>query len=114
MHFSRRNFLRQSIASAAGLAALNVFPEGMPFGELHTTRRPEEIILKPSRGTPPKESIRFSVIGLNHDHIYGMAGAIINGGGILVSVYAREPELLKPFTKRFPGVRVAEREKEIL
>lgn len=114
MHFSRRNFLRQSIASAAGLAALNVFPEGMPFGKLHTTRRPEEIILKPSRGTPPKESIRFSVIGLNHDHIYGMAGAIINGGGKLVSVYAREPELLKPFTKRFPGVRVAESEKEIL
>ncbi len=114
MHFSRRKFLRKSLTSAAGLAAINVFPEGMPFGNLHKTSYPEEIILRPATGTNPKESIRFSVIGLNHDHIYGMAGAIINGGGKLVSVYAREPELLKPFTKRFPGVRIAESEKEIL
>jgi len=114
MQFNRRKFLRQSFASAAGLAALNGFPEGLYHMNLHKTSRPEEIILKPSQRYDPKESISFSVIGLNHDHIYGMVGALINGGGKLISVYAAEPELLKAFTKRFPGVKVAGGEKEIL
>jgi len=54
------------------------------------------------------------VIGLNHSHIYGMTNALIRGGGKLVSVYAREPELLAGFTKRYPNVRVAGSEEEIL
>ncbi|HOS72913.1 MAG TPA: Gfo/Idh/MocA family oxidoreductase, partial [Bacteroidales bacterium] len=114
MQSSRRKFLRKSLASAAGLAAINAFPEGLPFGNLHTTSYPEEIILRPATVRTPGESIRFSVIGLNHDHIYGMSDALIRGGGKLVSVYAPEPELLKTFTKRFPGVRIAGSEKEIL
>ncbi len=82
--------------------------------DLHNTLMPDEIILKPSRRPDPKGSIRFSVIGLNHNHIYGMTDALIKGGGKLVSVYAAEPELLKVFTKRFSGVKVAGSEKEIL
>jgi predicted dehydrogenase len=61
-----------------------------------------------------KESIRFSVIGLNHDHIYGMVNALITGGGQIVKVYAREPALLQAFTRRFPGVVAAKSEEEIL
>ncbi len=114
MQFNRRKFLRQSLASAAGLAAINTFPEGLSYMNLNNTLRPEEIILKPAGRPDPKGSIRFSVIGLNHSHIYGMTSALIAGGGKLVSVYAAEPELVKVFTKRFPGVKVAGNEKEIL
>jgi predicted dehydrogenase len=61
---------------------------------------------------PPR--IRFSVINVNHSHIYGMARAVINGGGELVAVYAKEPDLLAQFTKAFPQVKVAANAKEIL
>ncbi len=59
-----------------------------------------------------KPRIRFSVIGLNHGHIYGQTRAVI--GGELVSFYAREPELASSFSKQFPQARLARGEKEIL
>ncbi len=114
MKSNRRNFFRQSLASVSGLAAASMFP-GDLFGRgLHSTSRPEEIILKPGKRMQPKDSIRFSVIGLNHGHIYGMVNALITGGGKLVAVYSREPELLPGFTKRYPDVKVAKSEEEIL
>ncbi len=63
------------------------------------------------RATP---KIRFSVIGINHSHIYGQVGAVIRGGGELVAVHAREPELLAAFTKQLPQARVVKDEREIL
>jgi predicted dehydrogenase len=68
-------------------------------------------ILLPTR-TPP--SVRFSVIGLNHDHITGMTNAVIRGGGELVAVYAKEPELAAAYAKRFPQVKIARSEQEVL
>ena len=64
------------------------------------------------RMTPP--SVRFSVIGLNHSHITGMSRAVIRGGGELVAVYAKEPELAAAFVKEFPQAKVARSEQEIL
>jgi predicted dehydrogenase len=64
------------------------------------------------RMKPP--SIRFSVIGVNHDHINGMANAVIRGGGELVAVYAKEPELAAAFVKRFPQTKLARSEQEVL
>jgi predicted dehydrogenase len=58
--------------------------------------------------------IRFSVISINHGHIYGMVNAVIKGGGELVAVYAMEPDLLAAFTKAFPQAKVANSAKEIL
>jgi len=113
MKSDRRNFIWQSFASAAGLAA-GFFPAEIFGRGLHKTSRPEEIIIKPVPRPLPKESIRFSVIGLNHGHIYSMTDAVIDGGGELVSVFAPEPDLLKAFTKRYPKVKVAGSEKEIL
>ncbi len=43
-----------------------------------------------------------------------MTSALIRGGGQLVSVYAKEPDLLKGFTRSFPGVKIASGEDEIL
>lgn len=114
MKVNRRNFIRQSFASAAGIAGINMFPAGLYGHDLKGTSRPDEIILKPGKRSVTKESIRFSVIGLNHDHIYGMVNALINGGGKLTAVFAPEPELLQRFIKRYPNVKVAENEDEIL
>lgn len=114
MHFNRRNFLRNSLASVTGLAATTMLPNDLFAGNLHQTNRTEEIMVKPGTRTAPKESIRFSVIGLNHGHIFGMVDSLIEGGGTLVAVYSREPELLPGFTKRFPNVKVAKSEAEII
>jgi len=114
MESNRRNFLRHSFASATGLAAATLLPDQL-FGQgLPLTGRPEEIILPREPRPGPKEKIRFSVIGLNHSHIYGMVNALKEGGGELVAVYSKEPELLADFTRRYPNVKVARSEAEIL
>lgn len=113
MESNRRNFLRQSLASASGLAAAAMMPSDL-FGQANFANRPEEIILKPDNRLAPKDSIRFSVIGINHSHIMGMVDSLIGGGGQIVSVYSREPELLPDFTRRFPKAKVAKSEEEIL
>ena len=66
---------------------------------------------RPAGGAP---KIRFAVIGLNHGHINGQTTAVLGGGGELVSVYAKEPDLLAAFVKRFPQAKPARSENEIL
>jgi predicted dehydrogenase len=66
----------------------------------------------PERVIAPR--IKFGVIGINHSHIYGMAASIIKGGGEMVSFYAKEADLAKDFATRFPGVKQAASENEIL
>ena len=111
MESNRRKFLRQSLTTAAGLAATS-FPgrlSGEPF-----SRRP---IQDKVEGRPAKVGaslIRFSAIGLNHGHIYGQVETVIRGGGELVSFYAKEPELVAAFSKRYPEAKLARSEQEIL
>src|SRR6476620_5446922 len=69
------------------------------------------VVLLP-RITPP--SIRFSVIGVNHDHTNGMTNAVIRGGGELVAVYAKAPELAAAYVSRFPQAKLARSEQEVL
>ena len=114
MKTSRRKFIRRSLASATGLTAMSILPQEIFSRDLHHTSSPVEVILKPEKRPAPANSIRFSVIGINHGHIYGMTDALTGGGGNLVSVFAREPELLAGFTKRYPHVKVARSEEEIL
>src|SRR5262245_21436381 len=61
---------------------------------------------------PPR--ISFAAIGLNHAHINGQIATVTRGGGQLTAFYAREPELAAAFAARFPGVRRAPDEREIL
>jgi predicted dehydrogenase len=114
MQIKRRNFIKNSLASAAGLTTAAMFPADLLGRGISDTSHPNEIIIKPKLQTRPKESIRFSVIGINHNHIYGIVNSLIKGGGELVMVYAKEPELLKDFTSSFPNVKVARSEEEIL
>jgi len=113
MQFKRRNFIKKSVASAAGLAAGAMFPADL-LGLDHDLTRIKEIVVKPVQRPAPKESIKFSVIGINHSHINGMVSALIKGGGQLVSVYAKEEDLLRGFTRAFQNVKIAKSEEEIL
>lgn len=114
MKSNRRNFLTKGLSSAAGMAAASMMPFNMLGNELHNTRRPEEIIVPAKKRSKPKDAIRFSVIGLNHGHIYGMVNSLLDGGGTLVAVYAKEPELLQRFAKRYPDAKIAKSEAEII
>ena len=58
--------------------------------------------------------IKFGVININHPHIYGMTEAIKRGGGQLVALYAKEPELVADYLKSFPEAKLAKNENEIL
>lgn len=113
MQANRRKFIRQSLTTAAGLAA-TVLP-GQVAGEPFTlSNRPT---ISHEKSNPIKTGaslIRFSAIGLNHGHIYGQVETVIRGGGELVSFYAKEPELVTAFSKRFPHAKLARSEKEIL
>lgn len=93
---NRRRFLKNTATTASGLLLLSSLPK--------------RIIA----GFRPEPRIRFSVININHSHIFSMVQAVIRGGGQLVSVYAKEADLLAGFTKQFPQAKVAGSAKEIL
>ncbi len=99
----RRDFLKKT-AAASGIALLS----GITKNAQAATAR------FPGWDDPVPVRIRFSVININHGHIYSMTEAVIRGGGELVSLYAKEPDLVAAFTKRFPNVKLAKNEEEIL
>jgi predicted dehydrogenase len=107
----RREFLKSSIASTAGIAwavapAAGVLAAGKPM------RMESSPAARPAQAATPR--IRFSAIGLNHGHINGQVDAVMRGGGELVSFYAKEPELAADFSKRYPRAKLARSQKEIL
>jgi predicted dehydrogenase len=99
----RRRFIKGSLTVAAG-AVLSGLPEerSWAYGQ---ERRAEPL---------PEPRLRFSVIGINHGHIHGQIGAVTRGGGQLVSFYAKEPDLAADFARRYPQVKAARSEQEIL
>jgi len=106
---SRRTFIKESVTSAAGLLALSQLPISKvdAHESVVNTRRETEM----TQATP---RLRFSVIGINHDHIHSQIGATIRGGGEFVSFYAKEPDLAAAFAKRYPNIKQARSEAEIL
>lgn len=102
--------MRDTAATVGGISLFSSLPQ-----KIFAAENFSEIKIS---DTPPKEwddpRIKFSVIGINHAHIYSQADAVIRGGGQLVSLYAKEPDLVANFTKRYPQVKLAGSEKEIL
>jgi predicted dehydrogenase len=94
----RRKFLMSSLGTAAAI----------------TFTPPVRAALQDAPRPARSPRIRFGVIGLNHGHINGQTQAVMHGGGELVSFFAKEPDLVAAYTKRFPGARLARSEKEIL
>lgn len=107
MQSARRKFIRQSLTAAASLAVGTAIP-------YNAQSRPTEEKVKAKKSTRQAPAVRFSVIGLNHGHIYGQTQALLRNGGQLVSFYAKEPDLAERFAKRFPDVKQAGSEQEIL
>jgi predicted dehydrogenase len=113
-NFNRRKFIKYTTAAATGIGLSSVIPDkvlasNIPSADERNTVAAEEWV-KPN----PEPRIKFSVIGINHNHIYGMTDAIIRGGGELVSLYAKEADLAAAFTKKYPQVKLAAGENEIL
>lgn len=94
----RRQFLKGVAGSAAMLSAAPAVQASLQSSAT-------------SAGAP---KIKFAVIGINHAHINSQVGTVLRGGGQLVSVYAKEPDLISAFTKQFPQAKVARSESEIL
>ncbi len=94
--FDRRRFIKDTATAATGMALLSALPK------------------KTLAGFRDQPRIRFSVININHGHIYGMTDAVIRGGGRLVSFYAKEPDLAAAFSKKYPQAKLAADKKEIL
>ena len=107
---NRRKFIRATVESAAGLAAISAF-SGDAFAE-RTIIESQETEARLPRDSAPK--MKFAVIGINHDHIHGQISNVVQGGGELVWFYAREPDLAATFAKRYPQAKQARSEDEIL
>ena len=69
---------------------------------------------KPNPVLGPGEKFVFAAIALDHGHIYGMCNGLIEAGATLKYVYDPDPAKVKAFCEKFPGVKVAESEDEIL
>lgn len=105
---NRRSFLKQA-GLMGSFAMMPSAAEG--FGGLRVI---EDAVQQQEPEQAPKYHIKFSVCGMSHDHIYGMVGAIQRGGGELVAAWGGEEDKRAAFTKRFPSVRIAKTQEEVL
>ena len=94
--FNRRRFITTGSKAAAGIAIFSSFAK-KSIALMHN-----------------EPGIKFSVISINHSHIYGMVDAVTRGGGQLVSFYAKEPDLTSAFAKKYPQAKPVRNQKEIL
>lgn len=100
-NMSRREAVRATAGLVAGLAAT-----GTVASELVAQGPP----IRPAAA--PR--LRFSVIGINHSHIYSQVGATIRGGGELVSFWAPEDDLAAGFSRRYPQAKRITDRRQIL
>ncbi|RKP58158.1 gfo/Idh/MocA family oxidoreductase [Cohnella endophytica] len=68
---------------------------------------------KPNLVVKPGEFV-FAVIALDHGHIYGMSNGLIEAGAELKWVYDPDSEKVKAFCDKYPQVKAASSEEEIL
>ena len=112
----RRDFLKQAglVGSFGSAAMMMGIPEGaMALGN-GAARMIEDAVEPVQAEEAPKYHIKFAVCGMSHDHIYGMIGAVQRGGGELVAAWGGEEDKLAAFRKRFPDVKIAGTQDEIL
>jgi predicted dehydrogenase len=103
----RRKFIKTSGNAAAGM----MVTAGLPIPSVRAVHATSS---RSTSDSHVKRSLKFSVIGVNHDHIYAQVEAARRGGGELGSFYAKEPELAAAFSKHYPDIKLAGSEKEIL
>jgi predicted dehydrogenase len=103
---NRRKFISNAVKTSAGLL--------LPAVALNATAHVKHTTQEENYITWAEPRIKFSVIGINHGHIYSMVAAVIRGGGQMVAFYAKEQDLAEAFLKKFPTVKRADNPKEIL
>src|SRR5262245_38056160 len=94
----RRRFMQGIATSAAAVSAL---PKDV-FGMTGTPESPARGVAVMQNARP---KIRFSVTGINHNHINSQVNSVLRGGGELVALYAQEDDLAASFMKTFPQVK---------
>lgn len=99
----RRTFIKSAVGVTTGILLAPRLSGNM--------LSPFSLPLAGKRQTP---RIRFSVIGLNHGHIYGQVSTVIRGGGELVAFHAKEDDLAAEFARRFPNAKRVQTEAQIL
>jgi len=107
--FNRRKFLKSATAATSAAGLFSILPKGL-LGNSTTLKDAESNLVR-SNAEP---RIFFSVIGINHNHIYSQVDAVIRGGGQLVSFYSKEDDLATAFSKKYPQAKKVNNEKEIL
>ena len=110
----RRAFLKSAAGGVLGSAGMMAGLSGMAFAGGPGDAGVAYEVIEQEAEVAPKYSVKFSVCGMSHDHIYGMVGAMQRGGGVLVSAYGAEPEKAAAFAKKFPEVKMVGSEDEIL
>ena len=109
------NFSRRSLLKAAGSAGMieGLAEMALPF-QIASGQITQEAAVGRTEEHPPEHRMKFSVIGLDHNHINGITDTMRRSGGELVAVHSSNPQALAAFQKRYGGVRVARSEDEIL
>jgi predicted dehydrogenase len=105
---------RRSLLKAAGSAGIMGRLPETALAFQTTGQITHEVATGPTQEHTPEHTIKFAVIGLDHNHINGITDTIRRSGGELVSVHSINPQALAGFQKRYDGVRVARSEDEIL
>ncbi|WP_396625886.1 Gfo/Idh/MocA family protein [Luteitalea sp.] len=108
---NRRTFINTLSTSGAAMAMV---PPGAFDPARAGRRQRSETLAAPQPSAATRPPVRFAAVGLNHGHVYSQVETVLTHGGELVSVYAKEPDLLAAFTKRFPQAAVARSEQEVL
>ena len=68
---------------------------------------------KPNPVVKPGEFV-FSVIGLDHGHIFGMCNGLLEAGATMKYVYDPDPAKVEKFIKTYPQAKAAASKEEIL
>src|SRR6478609_2077725 len=103
---NRRGFIKGTLQAAAGMA-IAALPAEIAAKEYMMSNRPVESTKKMQTPSSPSQSLRFSVIGINHSHIHSQIDALVRNGGQLISFYAKEADLAGAFSKRYPQAKLA-------
>ena len=107
--FDRRKFIKSATAATSAAGLFSILPKGL----LGNSTKSEDAGSNFARSNA-EPKIYFSVIGINHNHIYSQVDAVIRGGGQLVSFYAKEDDLATAFSKKYPQAKRVTDEKQIL
>ena len=100
--------------AVGGSAAVSALPKAVLEASDARSHVLAEQAPAPQNTAKPSTRIRFAVVGVNHEHIHSQIGAVQRGGGEFALFYAKEPELAAAFQKRYPDVKQARSEDEIL